>query len=297
MNQMARVMLLMMVCCTLLLSGCGDKGSGVFSRGLSFIGEKKYTLRGEQVIPPGRVSRGEDQMAIKGGKYTATKAGETITGEAEISDTTITETEYLSPTKVRVTYVSDMSRTRFSIAGNDQAETEPNPLDGATVIGTLKNGSWVYSLEHGIPTQKQAKELDDKSESTGTSDAIYPSKPLAVGESWDAPTSAIRSYLGNDFLNLSGSVSMHFDSIADHMGEKCAKIFVSIQVSGNRLDSDNQEQDIELGAQGHIYRSLERFVDVSYDLKGQLKMIGQLDSNLTVGITGPFRLQGTSLLK
>ena len=101
---------------------------------------------------------------------------------------------------------------------------------------------------------------------------------------------------GAPALLVAGScqITMRLDDVAEHNGEKCAKIFEDLQVTGEMFDDDDDKVIVEMRAQGYTYRSLLSYLDVEEELKGRAEFV---KLGAKTSISGPLRIYSTAKLK
>ena len=174
----------------------------------------------------------------------------------------------------------------------------PNPLTGKTIIGEKKSDVWSFRLEKDDATTEELKALKKIEKNffkNGEFD--YPETPISVGETWSIPKSKLTNFLGGDSPIESGSGSLKLIEILNYKNKKHALIALSIQ---GKTVPDETGLTMEMSMEGQYCRDLENFIDVDFDMKGQLKASGELPtpdgSKILVIMEGSSTMTSTQII-
>lgn len=271
----------------------------IFFQGCAGPGVNGHDLRGG-VGPAGSVVRSEFRFAMAEGNILITIGDRAIQGRMEMDGLQVKEEEVMAlaeaqPARVKLRFVTDQMDTRQAINGAMNSDSERGPLSGRTLIGNRAADRWSFQLDRGIatPTQVQAmRELE-----LGFGQGFYPKEPVALGESWELPATAVKQWLGHELIRSQGTARFTLESVTERGGERCAKVAVEINAGGRLNDPDGNELELSMGLEGHIYRSLESHVDMAGELTGLMVLEGEVRRDGTViglKVTGPVKVTGSS---
>lgn len=268
----------------------------------SGFGKSGVLLRGDSTPKKGTVLREITEFIINDGSMSFDSEGELRSGQMTYLVTTFVETERLATDRVRVLHLVDSVKTTTTELGEPEDETEDetttNPLQGVPILGKLSNGKWVYNLETGAATIEQQKKL--KSMSDETTETLYPSHRVRIGDRWDIDPQAIKIFLGGDMLRPSGTGTMKLNSLTQYEGHECAQLTLTLQVTATFLDDENKEKTMNLGIQAEILRAIDIFTDLSLNGKGHIKVSKDVLRNGTkmkLSITSPVKITSFTIIK
>lgn len=225
--------------------------------------------------------------------------GTAITGKMTVSSKQVMETEFLSSTRKRVRYVSDVSKTYLEVAGEVETEEETGPLQGAVLLADMNDGKWVFRLENGEPTEAQAEELQSLS---GTLDdqLAYPAEPVPRGHTWEIPPMVLKGLIGDSFHGLKGQVDSVLNKASHCGGHVCASVHSEGAIAATALDDDGAEMGIEFEVIIDETRKLGPQYDNKATFKGRWKISSEpvienedgtktvLQMNITGDLTGTY---------
>ncbi len=273
---------------TTLFTGCG--------------GQNGYTLAGEN-LSKGDIVRQEMKMTVTNGEVIYAIPGqEEIKGVFEMEIAQLIENEVLETdgngmTKVKVNILRWTNEFSMDLAGEENKETERDPLDGKTILGRKESGLWKFSLQSGQPSTEEADALEEFGRVYSMNDWGYPSHQVAVGESFDLPESMIMKMMGPDTTDASGSGSSTLQEVVSYKNKQHALIMGAMKMKG--LDTESG-LNMEMSFQGQHYRDLEDFLDVDAVYKGQMKMSGeQVEEGIKMSMImrGPITVTATQSIR
>jgi len=287
--------------------GCNDKkesASDDISKDSSPETKTGFMLKGKHNLNKGDIHRSELKVKVIDGNMKMTiPSGQEIDGiwNMEVSrriDTEVLETSESKATKCKINIVKDTRIMSQKIAGNLNEQETPNPLTGKTIIGEKKSDVWSFRLEKDDATTEELKALK-KIEKNLFKDYEYdyPETPISVGESWEITKSKLTTFLGGDSPIESGSGSLKLIEILNYKNKKHALIALSIQA---KTVPDETGLTMEMSMEGQYYRDLENFIDVDFDMKGQLKASGEFStpdgSKILAIMEGPSTMTSTRII-
>ncbi len=287
--------------------GCNDKkesASDDTTKESSPETKTGFMLKGKHNFNKGDIHRSELEVKVIDGNMKMTiPSGQEIDGiwNMEVSkriDVEVLETSESKATKYKINIVKDTRIMSQKIAGNLNEKETPNPLTGKTIIGEKKSDVWSYRLEKDDATTEELKALK-KIEKNLFQDhkSHYPETPISVGETWEIPKSKLTTFLGGDSPIESGSGSLKLIEILNYKNKKHALIAVSIQ---SKTAPDETGLTMEMSMEGQYYRDLENFIDVDFDMKGQLKASGEFStpdgSKILAIMEGPSTMTSTQII-
>ena len=287
--------------------GCNDKkesASDDTTKESSPETKTGFMLKGKHNFNKGDIHRSELEVKVIDGNMKMTiPSGQEIDGiwNMEVSkriDVEVLETSESKATKYKINIVKDTRIMSQKIAGNLNEQETPNPLTGKTIIGEKKSDVWSFRLEKDDATTEELKALK-KIEKNLFKDGEfdYPETPISVGETWSIPKSKLTNFLGGDSPIESGSGSLKLIEILNDKNKKRALIALSIQA---KTVPDETGLTMEMSMEGQYYRDLENFIDVDFDMKGQLKASGELPtpdgSKILVIMEGPSTMTSTQII-
>ena len=273
---------------TTLFTGCG--------------GQNGYTLAGEN-LSKGDIVRQEMKMTVTNGEVICAIPGqEEIKGVFEMEIAQLIENEVLETdgngmTNVKVNILRWTNEFSMDLAGEENKETERDPLDGKTILGRKESGLWKFSLQSGQPSTEEADALEEFGRVYAMNEWGYPSHQVAVGESFDVPESMIIKMMGPDIADVSGSGSSTLQEVVSYNNKQHALIMGAMKMKGVDPESD---LNMELSLQGQHYRDLEDFLDVDAVYKGQIKYSGeQVEEGIKMSMTmrGPISVTTTKSIR
>jgi len=250
-----------------------------------------YNLRGpSQKV--GETIRIETVTKMNDGTMDITASMISLTGKTDMTvrstlETTILEMEDDKVTKVRARFVAESQTQMVEMMGQRNQTTTNGPLQGKSIIGTYKDGTWTFELEEGTPTPEQRvrlREIATEYRFLDRAATVYPDREIKIGESWevdaaDLPTSFGRSQRSN------GKMTYTLDKVEEVDGEKLAFITVVIDVSATV--TGEADGTVTMKAEGPLVRSLTRFVDKSSELTGTMEMRMAQGEDAQVRMRGP----------
>ena len=261
-------------------------------------------LKGKHNFNKGDIHRSDLEVKVIDGNLKMTiPSGQEIDGiwNMEVNkriDVEVLETSESKTTKCKINIVKDTRIMSQKIAGNLNEQETPNPLTGKTIIGDKKSDVWSFRLEKDDATTEELKALK-KIEKNLFKDGEfdYPETPISVGETWSIPKSKLTNFLGGDSPIESGSGSLKLIEILNYKNKKHALIALSIQ---GKTVPDETGLTMEMSMEGQYYRDLENFIDIDFDMKGQLKASGELPtpdgSKILVIMEGPSTMTSTQII-
>lgn len=279
--------------------------------------DASYDLRGPAPSKGARV-RTETTARVRDGSATISTPQGVVSATAEGTWRSVEDVEYLEVEGRRVTnftqaVVQDVSKWRIVGGGLPAGADEEvrGPLEGEVVLHEFAGGTWSKRLSDtkpgymnirrplsGGPMPRVDPEVRRKVllrlPSWESDDPLYPEGKVKVGHRWTVDGPSLRRFLGSEFLSADGSASFTFEEVADHGGEKCARLAVTLQAAGRMLDHDNQEVSFQFGGSGTVYRSLATGLDRKMTLSGQWAGAGVLVSEgaaTPVAIRGPVEVE------
>ncbi len=287
--------------------GCNNKkesASDDISKESSPETKTGFMLKGKHNFNKGDIHRSELKVKVINGNMKMTiPSGQEIDGiwnmeVSKIIDTEVLETSESKATKCKINIVKDTRIMSQKIAGNLNEQETPNPLTGKTIIGDKKSDVWSFRLEKDDATTEELKALK-KIEKNLFQDhkSHYPETPISVGETWEIPKSKLTTFLGGDSPIESGSGSLKLIEILNYKNKKHALIALSIQ---SKTVPDETGLTMEMSMEGQYYRDLENFIDVDFDMKGQLKASGEFStpdgSKILAIMEGPSTMTSTQII-
>ena len=287
--------------------GCNDKkesASDDTTKESSPETKTGFMLKGKHNFNIGDIHRSELEVKVIDGNMKMTiPSGQEIDGiwNMEVSkriDMEVLETSESKTTKCKINIVKDTRIMSQKIAGNLNEQETPNPLTGKTIIGEKKSDVWSFRLEKDDATTEELKALK-KIEKNLFKDGEfdYPETPISVGESWEITKSKLTTFLGGDSAIESGSGSLKLIEILNYKNKKHALIALSIQA---KTVPDETGLTMEMSMEGQYYRDLENFIDVDFDMKGQLKASGEFStpdgSKILAIMEGPSTMTSTQII-
>ncbi len=264
-----------------LFAGCGKKKEedpGVANPDLGPVVENREPqneekslvyLRGTPVTRNGTVVRSEQTLSMPDGILTTSSAAGTSQGKAVMTDREVRKIEFVSD-KEKLIDMEEKSTVMVLTA----ADTEPvktdykSPLQGQQ-ISALKqaDGTWWFGLKEGSATPEQTAELQEFGDPDVLSTALYPEKPVSMGDKWESDVTAIRGLLGEPFKPSRGTMNMKINRLRTVDGQRCAEIEVKVDCEGTYAGGPSPLV-MKLEMKGQILRSLNTFQDLRTDLNG-----------------------------
>lgn len=155
------------------------------------------------------------------------------------------------------------------VGGQKNGQDKPGPLDGMKMVARLEGGKWVKTLEGGgePANEKQARELkNDDFDQT-----LYPEKAVAIGDSWEVPTPALKELLGTETEKFEGSLKMKLLRIEPRDGDNCAVMEAELKAAADE-QQEGATVKMTFDLKGIVYRSLANLVDVDAKFAGTMKL-------------------------
>jgi hypothetical protein len=198
------------------------------------------------------------------------------TSETQVRRSRVLEAENGEATKWEIFYELETTElVKTTEDGKTESSHETGPLQGFTVLCNLENGIWKKLLKSEEPTPQQKLKLKDEKRA-GSS--IYPSYPVAMGESWQVPLDAFGSMTGGQPMN-SGTATATLVRIEECDGEKCAVTRVNLKTSGSQATEGGQLMDVVYDVEGTEYRSLKSRILLKGEMSGIIKGSGSRMTN------------------
>ena len=269
--------------------GCGSlprAGSGYFLRG--------------SAPSVGRVVHSELRFQLAEGNILITVGDQSVQGRVEMAGLQVTEDEVLSVgtlPRVEVRYLRDTLDIRRMFGGETERDNEYGPLHGCTVIGQKAGSNWAFQLAKGKPDVDQSIALTELA--SNYAPALYPTRQLHIGESWEVGAAAVKRWLGHDLIRTEGTARLTFRGLSIFDGEQCAVIDASIDAVGQLEDPDGNMLELSIGLEGTIYRSLESYLDLAGTMEGLMVLEGELEQDgvgVAVKVTGPMKVKSIGRL-
>jgi len=244
---MRRFMSVSMTALLLALAGC-SKGP-------------PQDLRGPQP-EVGQVIRDELKVTMTDGKVTITVDGQSVTGKATLTASSVHEEQVLAVAEGEITYsrtrvVTDQATQTITLDGESNTHKERNPLEGEVVDCEKAGQVWKITLVRKTPTAEQAAELKRFPPPVSTAD-FYPAEPVKPGHSWTVDVTRLRKLFGNAVDIEDGSCKMTFVKTIVVDGEQCALIDEEMELRGRMKDEKDPDGQFQFKGRGTTRLSLTR---------------------------------------
>ena len=174
--------------------------------------------------------------------------------------------------------------------GQRQDKQQPSmvlPLEGQVVIGERQGDVWVRHLEAGAPTPEQAKMLDEPVPVTD----MYPQEPVAVGHSWNLPSSAMRALSGGFLRDVQGHASATLRELVPCGAHTCGVVAFSGDMAGT-VAGDTGFGTVKWQIAGECKHDLSSGADLSCQFSGPIEGQLQVGQGAQANVTG--RLEFTA---
>lgn len=276
-------------CALILFTSCG-----------SVPREAGYDLRGA-APETGRVVRSVLRFQLTEGNILITVGDQSVQGAVEMNGLQVTEDEVLAGeglSRVRLRYLRDTLDIRRVFDREVERDSERGPLHGRTVMGRKSGEQWAFRLANGRPDADQSAALVELAGNYAP--ALYPSRRLRIGESWEVGAASMKRWLGHDLIRSDGRGRLTFRGLAEFGGERCAVIDATIDAVGQLEDPDGNLLELRIGMEGTIYRSLESHLDLTGTMEGLMVLEGELEQDgaaIAVKVTGPIKVTATDRLR
>jgi hypothetical protein len=211
-------------------------------------------------------------------------------------EVTVVEVTGRDVTKYRTKIVRD--RVEMSGLEKDVIHTETSVLEKETVLSTRDGKKWQHALVDTRPTEKQTKELAERS-GIENGDGLYPAEKVKVGHAWTADALGINKALGDSLSDIKGKLDQKFVKVEDLDGEKVAVIESAGKVTGKMKDAGAQTLDATIELKLTTWKSLRTGTGVRARLEGKIELAGTVkegDTKTDVTISGPISSESTTKL-
>ncbi len=235
--------------------------------------EERYLLRGHPTAEPGVLVKYEGVSKMRDGKvYSDT--GEDL-GFAYMSNILNLQWESISPTKVRIL----LSKGFLSLSS--QLQPEPivveNTLVDHVVEGNLVGDLWKFTLAEGEPTEEQRDRLLDIERAAYSDFLMYPTKPMAIGETYEIPADVISIGLEPEAVLLDEPTgTLTLVDVVDYEGHRCAKIQLDTTLHMQYLD-EGGSRIFKIKDSTLIYRTLDTFIELYEEESSEMEIRFQYD--------------------
>ncbi len=201
------------------------------------------------------------------------------------------EEQIISPGRIRVHIIEDIAQTAVNMDGDaPEAIEEKGVLHDKVLIAERIGAQWIYALEEDPdPSESQQSRLDDLASLKEQEDIIYPKEMISVGQLWEIDPEAISKMFGiEQILHSTGEGTLQFEEVTMYNGYECALLTLNMTVSAEIIDDELGRSQMNLEAEGKIYRSLELFRDIGTEIRGVINIHSEdEETGMTVTMQGP----------
>ncbi|MGJ8695450.1 MAG: hypothetical protein ACSHYF_03980 [Verrucomicrobiaceae bacterium] len=259
--------------------------------------DKAYVLYQENhVLPAGTVLERSLSNTVKDGKLKISMQGEMMDGGMTMETTESDKLESLEGGKYRYTLVSSDESQQMTLMGQPMpANAKVNVMVGKAVVLSKVEGKWVGKLEEGEATIEQNAEIVKIQTrlNEDPSAKLYGTAPRKVGDEWESDAAGM---MGLEDFN--GKVKTKFVKIEKFQGVACAVLHSTIELNGT-VD-EMEEMTMSLTGTVDSRRSLKDLEDLSFEMKGTMKMNGAMEPQpglaVKMEMTGPMAMTGKATL-
>lgn len=221
-------------------------------------------------------------------------AGQEIQGEMDGRNRELREVEVLAKEKMRSVLKESVDVKGLTVNGEMQPEDEEkHPLLGVAVISEKIDDEWKVRLEEGEPTEAQMEELEKLEEEMAhdEDEAMYGTRPRLVGERWEVDASLIPGF---DDGEITGKMTLEIAGEREFEGQHCAEIKGTMDAVMT-MEEEGQKLTMKIKGKVLVYRSLEQFTDVKYEVTGEMELKAtfagegvpvQMEGKGPIGISG-----------
>lgn len=260
--------------------------------------EDTFDLRGpapqkgqEFVTKTALAIKGADTVVKSGAETVKSKLALLVTLEEEV---TVMEVAGRDVTKYRTKIVRD--RVETSGPDKDVKHTEPSVLEKETVLGTRAGKKWQHALVDNRPTEKQTRELAERS-GIENSDGLYPVEKVKIGHAWTTDAGISNRVLSNSLSDIKGKLDQKFVKVEDLDGQRVAVIESSGKITGKMKGAGAPALDATIELKQTTWKSLKTGTEVRAILEGKIELAGTVKDDgakIDVAISGPISGESTT---
>ncbi|MCC5840094.1 MAG: hypothetical protein JJT96_08220 [Opitutales bacterium] len=220
-------------------------------------------------------------------------AQETATQSLEVWTDTIGSVENGRIQDLTRTFSEERSSVEVGFMGQTQRQTIETGVVGQNFRYVRDEGS--YRLDTQALPRRLRREARDKANELahavgaeyGT--LFFPDRELSSGDSWDLDALNVQDLAkAMDLADASGTGRATFVGIAEHEGERVARVTYSYGISG-RMTMEGGAFAVKFELEGEILRSLDSRVDLKNSGRGRISGSGSMSQQ---GMKIDFSLDG-----
>ncbi|WP_367870723.1 hypothetical protein [Luteolibacter sp. Populi] len=242
-------------------------------------GEGYVLAKKDAPMPIGAKFTEETSFDMKSGKVVlSTEGEEDMEGTMKITGVESITTEALSPTRYRRIQTKNEETSTMAIAGETVEEPAVlGPLTGVPVILEEKDGKYSATLEAGVPTPEQEKELAEiAGEFAQREDLVtYGEVARKPGDKWKVDPKLLAEFAGAK--DLDGSLTVEFVEIKEVGGIRCAVLKSVLDFTGTMADDDLENATMRVQGEYTALRSLVDLMDLETKLEANFTIKGESD--------------------
>lgn len=217
-------------------------------------------------------------------------------GTVSASDTEKQHWEFLSPTKIRVTFVEHTSLSVTKMLGEEDVEKTEGAVMGKVVLFEEKDGTWSGTLKEGKVEKDQQEEFDEEiddlekvlNDDVEENIKMYGLKPRKIGESWKVDPTSLPSI---DFMEVQGgNVWLKLIDVKNFNDEPCAVLEAKLDLTGHFIDEEMEGMNAKLSGSMRVIRSLKYFAD--YKIAGDMEFKMSGDMEIQPGFVAQYSSEG-----
>ena len=280
-----------------LVTSCKQSAPNTESTDTSTSPEE-YILYVEAQYRPGAIYTKTSQGGMENIQMTIQTRGQSINGLMSRKSQEIEIITIDNDTQHTIFYERKDAVTDQTLNGQKSpTTTEVEPLHKKTVIMTKNSeGLWNASLKSGQMTDEIQEALDQEAKSYNNPEYkyMYGTEPRKIGDTWKVDPSFIPTFTGDGAQNVTGSVSIKFDSVRKHNGLNCAVLNVDFDLQGNHKNG----VQMKMRGTAEVLRSLDDHIDTGISLQGTITANGDIpQGESTIEMSGPFYMKGKADIK
>jgi hypothetical protein len=204
--------------------------------------------------------------------FTFTVNGNTETHKGDMEFDEVREIKIVEMANKQVKKIElRLPTSQATVRVKDQTITNPNPLEGETLVFEKVGLKWKRSLLDKAASDKQEQALQDFA-IPECDDDIYPEELVKPGHRWNVNAAKLRRVMGGNAQVESGQWQRKFEKTLTVKGETCSRVADELNLRAKVPDGQGGWATVELRGTGDTLRSLKGGFDISSSLTGTMTM-------------------------
>lgn len=235
-------------------------------------GAQTYDLRGP-APRQGTIVQTRTEWKRPQGTVTLEEKGQVSRAQSSYENVSVTELEAVQTEgrelkMARLTFPEGWWKSSLDQEGfPPESRLEDGPMTGETILLERRDDGWQTTLLGREPNDKQKEWMR---EPFVDGNEAFPSRPVAVGESWTIEGPALAKLTGDlNALSFDGKATYTLDRVIGDESDRIALISYRIELRVKWLHDGQVPIELSQGGNGQIRRSLKNYVTLSDRRTGQ----------------------------